>query len=99
MLLVSVQKFASTTVQATAGAYTETKAQGTVTLYNAFSAQSWKLIAGTRLKNDSGLIYKMTSSVQHSGIYEKYKGRSSSWFNKSVGYGRPGGRQIQYVRF
>lgn len=54
---------ASTTVAATQGSYTETKAQGKVTVYNAYSAQSQRLVAGTRLAGESGFVYRLTSSI------------------------------------
>ncbi|MDD5165020.1 MAG: hypothetical protein PHG25_00555 [Candidatus Pacebacteria bacterium] len=54
---------ASTTVLATQGSYTETKAQGKITVYNAYSAQSQRLVAGTRLAGNSGLVYRLTSSI------------------------------------
>ncbi len=54
---------ASTTVAATQGAYTETKAQGKITVYNGYSAQSQRLVAGTRLAGNSGLVYRLTSSI------------------------------------
>ncbi len=53
----------SATVPATIGASVETKAGGTVTIYNAYSQQSQRLVAGTRLANNSGLIYRLTSSI------------------------------------
>jgi hypothetical protein len=54
---------ASTTVPATLGQNIQTKAIGSVTLYNAYSSLSQKLVAGTRLANDSGLIYRLTSTT------------------------------------
>jgi hypothetical protein len=54
---------ASTTVPATLGKNIQTKAAGSVTLYNAYSSQSQKLVAGTRLADDSGLIYRLTSTT------------------------------------
>ncbi|MES2314489.1 MAG: hypothetical protein V4524_00940 [Patescibacteria group bacterium] len=54
---------ASTTIPATLGTYTESKAQGKITVYNAYSAQSQRLVAGTRLAGESGLVYRLTSSI------------------------------------
>ncbi len=54
---------ASTSVPAALGSPVATKAQGTVTVYNAYSPQSQRLVAGTRLADDSGLIYRLTSSI------------------------------------
>lgn len=61
--LMTVTGTASTSVPATQGSYSETKAQGSVTVYNAYSTQSQKLVAGTRLVSGSGLIYRLTSSI------------------------------------
>ena len=47
--LVPVQGTASSTVVAVDGPAVSTKAQGKVTLYNAYSAQAQRLIAGTRI--------------------------------------------------
>jgi hypothetical protein len=54
---------ASTTVSATDGPVISTKAKGSVAIYNIYSAQSQRLVAGTRLAYDSGLIYRLTGSV------------------------------------
>jgi len=61
--LATVRGSASTTVAASDGPALSTKAQGKVTIYNEYSSQSQRLIAGTRLANDSGLVYRLTSSV------------------------------------
>ena len=61
--LVTVHASASTTVPAVDGPQTSSKAQGRVTLYNAGNPQSQRLIAGTRLSDDSGHIYRLTASV------------------------------------
>jgi len=53
----------SVIVPATDGPAVSTKAEGNVILFNAFSASSIRLIAGTRLANDSGLVYRLKSSV------------------------------------
>ncbi len=60
---VTVVGTASTTVVATLGAAVETKAAGSVTMYNSYSAQAQRLVAGTRLSGASGLVYRLTSSV------------------------------------
>ncbi len=54
---------ASTTVAAVDGPAVSTKAQGSVTIYDAYSATPQRLVAGTRIASDSGLIYRLTGSV------------------------------------
>lgn len=54
---------ASTTIPASDGPVTSTKSAGSITLYNSFENKSQRLIAGTRLSSDSGLIYRLNSSV------------------------------------
>ncbi len=54
---------ASTSVPAIDGAYVSTKATGNITLYNSHSTSSQRLVAGTRLSNDNGLVYRLPSSV------------------------------------
>lgn len=61
--IASIKTAASTTISATIGAHTESKAQGTVTFYNTYSSSAWKLIAGTRIKNNEGLIYRLNSTI------------------------------------
>jgi hypothetical protein len=61
--IMTITGAASTTVPASVGPYTETKAQGSVTVYNAYSSQAQKLVAGTRLAANSGLAYRLTSSI------------------------------------
>ena len=61
--LITLSGNASTTVPAVQGPHTETKAQGSITLYNSYSSQSQKIVAGTRMAGVSGLVYRLTSSV------------------------------------
>ncbi len=60
---ITVRGSASTTVPATAGPAISTKAQGPVTIYNAFSVQSQRLVAGTRIVDSSGKVYRLSGSV------------------------------------
>lgn len=61
--VITVKSSASTTVPATSGPKISTKATGKVTLYNAYSATTARLIVGTRLASDNGLVYRLTGSV------------------------------------
>ena len=61
--LAAVKGSSTATVPAIDGQKTSSTAKGKVTLYNTFSAQSQRLIAGTRLSDDSGRIYRLASSV------------------------------------
>jgi len=54
---------ASTTIPAVDGTVTATKASGSVTLFNSYSTQGQRLIAGTRIAGDNGLVYRLQSSV------------------------------------
>ncbi len=54
---------ASTSIPASDGPIISTKSTGTVTLYNYFATEGQRLIAGTRLSNDNGMIYRLTSSI------------------------------------
>ncbi len=60
---ITVRGSASSTVPATIGPAVSTRAQGPVTIYNSFSAQAQRLIAGTRMANSSGKVYRLTGSV------------------------------------
>lgn len=61
--VVTIKRSATTTVSSTNGPVTNTKAVGRVTFYNSYSNQSIRLIAGTRLSADNGLIYRLSSSI------------------------------------
>lgn len=61
--IAAVKGSATATVPATDGQKTSTAAKGKITLYNSYSAQSQRLIAGTRLSDNTGRIYRLTSSV------------------------------------
>ncbi|MDE2041007.1 MAG: hypothetical protein KGI59_01310 [Patescibacteria group bacterium] len=67
-VVVTLKGNASTTVPAIDGAPTSIKAAGTVMLHNSYSAQPVRLIAGTRLSNDAGNIYRLTGSVVIPGM-------------------------------
>ena len=60
--LVNFTGSATTTVPSADGAPVSTKAQGTVTIYND-NPQVQKLVAGSRLSNKDGTIYKLANSV------------------------------------
>ncbi|MFA6404494.1 MAG: hypothetical protein WCW03_00580 [Candidatus Paceibacterota bacterium] len=72
--LLSASTTINTTVSAKDGASIEKKAQGTVTLYNVYSPKPWRLIAGTRLTNTSGKIYRLTGSVLIPGYTKAISG-------------------------
>lgn len=60
--VITLKRSATTTVIATNGPVTNTKATGKITFYNSYSAQSIRLIAGTRLSNGD-LVYRLNSSI------------------------------------
>ncbi len=60
---ITVRESASTTVSASAGPAVLAKAQGPVTIYNAFNNQPQRLVAGTRVVNSSGKVYRLSGSV------------------------------------
>lgn len=60
--LVTLTGSASTTVNSTDSPPVSTKAQGTVTLYNN-NKDAQRLVAGTRLSQPDGTIYRLTDSV------------------------------------
>ena len=61
--LITVKGTASTTIPAVDGPYTSTKAQGKVTLFDYYSSKPQRLIAGTRITDDTGRIYRLTNSI------------------------------------
>ncbi len=54
-------------IPATKGPLIQTKAKGSVTLYNNFSASSQVLVAGTRISSPDGLIYRTSTTVNIPG--------------------------------
>ncbi len=61
--LVSVRGTATVTASATDGPQISTSAKGKISIYNTYSAQPQRLIAGTRLSDPSGHIYRLAGSV------------------------------------
>ena len=61
--VVTVKGAASSTVAATDGPSISTKSTGKITLYNSYSNQPVRLIAGTRLSSDGNSIYRLPGSV------------------------------------
>ena len=55
------------TLPATSGPTVETKAKGTAIIYNNFSATAQTLVAGTRLSDPDGLIYRTTATISVPG--------------------------------
>ncbi|MEK7609555.1 MAG: hypothetical protein AAB470_00345 [Patescibacteria group bacterium] len=68
-----VKNSSSITVSAVDGAQISTTAKGKVTVYNSYSSGSQRLVAGTRLSDDTGRIYRLTSSITIPG-YTNAKG-------------------------
>jgi hypothetical protein len=61
--LISVTDTQTLSVPASNIPQSSTKAKGKITIYNTFSSQPQRLIAGTRLASSKGYIYKTQSSV------------------------------------
>lgn len=61
--LATIKGDASATVPASPGPKISTSAKGKITVYNSFSTQSQRLIAGTRFADDTGRIYRLASSI------------------------------------
>jgi hypothetical protein len=60
---VIISGSATSTVTATDGPLVETKAKGTVLIYNAYSSTPQKIVATTRLANTDGLIYRTDATI------------------------------------
>ncbi|MES2216352.1 MAG: hypothetical protein V4481_03580 [Patescibacteria group bacterium] len=60
---ITVRSVATSTVAASDGPTISTKAQGKVTIYNVYGQDSQQLIAGSRLSNSSGKVYRLTGTV------------------------------------
>lgn len=71
----SVSETESLVVPSTDGAYQETKATGKVTIYNNYATTAQRLIAGTRLAQTNGLVYKLSNSVTVPGKTTKGPGQ------------------------
>ncbi|NDB57929.1 hypothetical protein EB001_05740 [bacterium] len=61
--VVSVTDMVSQTIPATKGPLIQTKAKGTAIIYNNYAATAQTIVAGTRLSNTQGNIYRTTSTV------------------------------------
>ncbi len=62
------------TIPAKSGPKVSTKAAGAVMIYNSYSRDPQKLVAGSRLSTDSGLVYRLGSSVVVPGYTVNSKG-------------------------
>ena len=60
--VITVSDSAQQTISATDGPLIQTKAKGTAFLYNEQKVQQ-KIVAGTRLSNSSGLVYRTTTTI------------------------------------
>ncbi len=61
--VITMKSKDSESVVAKSGAAVSVKAEGSVSMYNSFSVNSVRLIAGTRIANDSGKVYRLKSSI------------------------------------
>lgn len=61
--LASIKGDLSANVPAIDGPKLSTSAKGKIVVYNSYSTQTQRLIAGTRFADDTGRIYRLTSSV------------------------------------
>lgn len=69
--IVTVAKDVEKNVEATGEAQVNKKAQGTITIYNNYNAQSQKLVATTRFQTPEGLIYRLINPVTVPGTTVK----------------------------
>ncbi len=65
---VTIRKSATSSIEASDGPTISTRAQGKVTVYNAYNGDSQQLIAGTRIANSSGKVYRLTETVTVPGM-------------------------------
>lgn len=88
--VITLDSSATTTVDSKNGPLTNTKSTGRVTLYNSYSASSVRLIAGTRLSNENGLIYRLSSSVMVPGYTKSGSTLNPGKINVNVVADQPG---------
>lgn len=61
--VITLTSEANKLIEAIEGPLVQTKAKGTVTIYNSHSTTSQKIVAGTRISNNSGLVYRTLTSI------------------------------------
>ncbi len=64
---ITVSDSITQTISATKGPLIQTKAKGSVTIYNNYSSSSQTLVAGTRISTEDGLIYRTSNTVSVPG--------------------------------
>jgi hypothetical protein len=69
--VIKLEESMSKQIPATGQKKVETKAIGTVIISNNYSTAAQKLVAGTRIETESGLIFKLDSSVTVPGQTKK----------------------------
>lgn len=65
--IISISKKGSVTLTATTTQDVETKASGTIIVFNDYSTASQKLVANTRFETSAGLIYRIAQSISVPG--------------------------------
>ncbi len=65
--VITLNEEESQSLPATAGSLVETKAKGKAIIYNNYSASAQTLVAGTRIAEDDGLVYRTTSTISVPG--------------------------------
>lgn len=66
--VVTVTDEVSKSIPATGEEFVESRAAGTIIIYNNFSSEPQKLIANTRFQTDDGLIYRIKDAVVVPGM-------------------------------
>ena len=69
--VISFTKTGSITITATTTKDVETKATGSIVVFNDYSKSTQKLVANTRFANQDGLIYRINQSVTVPGMTTK----------------------------
>ena len=65
--VVTVADEVHQTIPATSGPVVQTKAKGTAVIYNNYSSSAQTLVAGTRLSDSNGLIYRTSTTISVPG--------------------------------
>jgi len=71
--VITMKSSESMDIPAVNGPIVSVRAEGVVTVYNAYSPSSVRLIVGTRIANDTGKVYRLKSSINIPG-YTKPSG-------------------------
>lgn len=96
--VMTLTRTAGSEVSATGERQVDTKASGTITIFNNFSEKTERLINNTRFETPEGLIYRLDRSVDVPGRHENADGEIVPGSTDAVVYAETSGEEYNIDR-